>query len=214
MQRIELKGTSGSEAIGVLYAAERPTNRLLLQVGQDGAGGIEKFANTLTDEGWNVLLVGTAPGANADVIVGALVAAISHGGASIGPPRIVALADAVSVPTACATVLETHRRGDGAAISGLVVVDAVPDGTAHPWASLAEIAGLTTLIVARRSAKQARQSGLAWHRQLQTLDRDTHFMVLESGDSWAERLADPRDGFGREMRWLLEPVNSRTDHLA
>jgi hypothetical protein len=207
MQRIELKTLSGSDAAGVLYTADHPANRLLLWIG--GTGDIEKLATALTAEDWNVLHVGTAPDANADAIIGALAAAASHGDTSTGPLRIVAVAEPASVPTACAAVLETHRRGNGTAIAGLVTIDDVSDGAA----SLVDIADLTTLIVARRHATQARQSGLAWHRRLQAQGRDVHFMVLEDGGSLMDQLTDPRDPLGREVRWLLDPVNSRTAHL-
>jgi hypothetical protein len=212
MQRIELKLSGSSGTTGVLYPAERPDSRLLVWIGpHDGAEGSQP-ANSLTGEGWNVLHTGIAPGrddaATIAGIVGALTAAMSH----VPKARIVAVADGTSVPAACAAVLETYRRDDVAAIGGLVVVDAVPDMAAAVWASLSGLSTLTTLIAARQPSREARQSGLACHRQLQVLGRDTHFMVLaETGRSLAAQLADPRDVFGREVRWLLDPVNSRTD---
>jgi hypothetical protein len=207
MQRIELKALSGSEAAGVLYAAHQPAKCLLLWIGGPGAGAIETPTNTLTAEGWNVLL---APNTDADGIIAALAAAASHGAPSTSP-RIVAVAEAASASAACAAVLALHRRGEGMAIAGFVTVDAVPDIATDPWSSLADITGLATLIAARRPATQARQSGLAWHQHLQARGRDTHFMVLED-NALTDQLADPRKAFGRELRWLLEPVNSRTDH--
>jgi hypothetical protein len=218
MQRIDLEPSSSHRgADSVLYLADRPSKRLLAWIDTDVVGnvpGITKLAHELTDEGWNVLHIRAAADAGADAIAGAIAAATSRGDASLGPPHVVVIAEAASVTAACAAVRNSHRRSEGVAIAGLVTVDATPDSTARDWSSLAEITGLATLIATRRSSGAARHSGLVYHRHLQSLDRNTHFMVLtDDGRSVAERLADPGDAFGREVRWLLEPVNSRTDHL-
>jgi hypothetical protein len=216
VQRIDIKPSSrlpGADSI--LYRADRSSNTLLVWIDADGevdVAGIEKLARVLTDEGWNVLHVRTAPDANAHTIVETIAAAVPHSNLSVGPPRIIAVAEASSVAAACTAVLDSHQRNVAPAISGLVAIDATPDGTADPWASLAGISGLTTFIAARLSAGEARLKGLAYHRQLQSLERNAHFMVLaDGGRSVATQLADPRDAFSREVRWLLEPVNSRTD---
>jgi hypothetical protein len=160
----------------------------------------------LTAEGWNVLDVPLAPTSDVAAAATAIVDALARAATTLSrAPRVIVIAATDAVPAAIAAVLALP------AIAAVVTVDS-PISDSETAKSLAAIEGLITLTVASRQSWQARQHGLALHRHLQSRHRDSHFMVLAEDDrALSSRLADVCDPLGRELRWLLDPVNSRSE---
>jgi hypothetical protein len=218
MQRIDLTQPSQQDSGSVvLYRTGHSTGPLLLCVERtdaDDFGRIDQLAEALIREGWSVLHVRFEPttdlAATAARIVDALArAAAEQASASATTIRVIAIAATTSVPAALAAVLASHQQSQSPAIAAIVTVDSPMSDAemAHP---LAAIDGFITLTAAYRPSRQSRDHGLALHRYLQSLDRDSHFMVLaESDRPLSSRLSDPRDPLGSELRRLLDPVNSR-----
>jgi hypothetical protein len=209
MQRIDLtESPEQDKGSAVPHQADHPAGPLLLcavRTDADDFGPIDPLVEALTAEGWNVLDVPLAPIADVAAAAAQIVNALADATSTLsGAPRVVIIAAADAVPAALAVVLALP------AIAAIVTVD-TPMSDADMAKSLAAIEGLTTLTVASRQSSQARRHGLALHRRLQSLDRDTHFMVqAESDRALSHRLSDPRDPLGRELRWLIDPVNSRS----
>jgi hypothetical protein len=110
------------------------------------------------------------------------------------------------------TILLAHRSGSLTGPSGLVTVDAFADD--HVRAVCDELAGvenLATIWAVHREERALREPTFRHHMMLQARGRETHFLVLsDKARSLAQQLADARDPLGREMRWLLDPVHSRS----
>jgi hypothetical protein len=222
MRHIDISSAEHANAAATLYLAESASDRLLLvmEAGSSSHDGIATLAEAMTDEGWNVLHLAVTRIANATAVAVTINDALSRAttqlaSTSTRPLRIVAVADGAAALPACMAVLQSHRRENLPTIGGIVTVDAFASTPAtneisNIAAELAQLDTLVTVIATRRSSPAARRVGMSYHQLLQANGRETHFVVLaENGLTLFQQLADARDPFGREVRWLLDPVHSR-----
>ncbi len=222
MRHIDISSAEHANVAATLYLAESASDRLLLvmEAGSSSHDGIATLAETMTDEGWNVLHLAVTESTSATAVAVAINDALSRAttqlaSTSTRPLRIVAVADGAAALSACLAVLQSHRQENLPTIGGIVAVDAFASTPAtneisNITAELAQLDTLFTVIAARRSSPAARRGGMSYHQLLQANDRETHFVVLaENGLTLFKQLADARDPFGREVRWLLDPVHSR-----
>jgi hypothetical protein len=109
-------------------------------------------------------------------------------------------------------VVLAHRSDLLKSRCGLVTIDAFAgNGISALCDELAELRNLATIWAVHRTDRALRERTLRHHTTLQKLGRETHFMALpDPARSLAEQLTDSRDPLGRETRWLLDPVHSRT----
>jgi hypothetical protein len=93
-----------------------------------------------------------------------------------------------------------------------VTVDAfADDGVNEICQKLATLQNLASIWAVHREERALREATLKHHVDLQARGRETHFLVLpDRTRSLAQQLVDARDPLGREMRWLLDPVHSRS----
>ena len=179
--------------------------RLLIMLHANAGAEIAQALATLHHEGWNLLNIADAPDDDAAAVE--LLALVQDTLNEIGgAPKPVFVAEAGAAGRACRTLALWHRRGTLPRDCGLVAIDALDIAVD----SLTEIETLATLIAASREATAARGAGLASHRALQARGRDSRFVAV-ADTQWAAQLADPAQPIGRELRWLLDPVHSRTD---
>lgn len=223
MRHIDMSSPEDANMAATFYLAESASDRLLLviEAGPSSHDGVATLAETMTDEGWNVLHLAVTESTNATAVAVAIKDALSRAttqlaSTSTRPLRIVAVADgAAAALSACLAVLQSHRQESLPAIGGIVTVDAFASTPAtneisNIAAELAQLDTLVTVIATRRSSPAARRGGMSYHQLLQANGRETHFVVLaENGLTLFQQLADARDPFGREVRWLLDPVHSR-----
>jgi hypothetical protein len=187
-----------------------------MEAGPSSPDDVATLAETMTDEGWNVLHLAVTESTSATAV--AINDALSRAAtqlASMRPLRIVAVADGAATLPACLAVLQSHRQENLPTIGGIVTVDAfastpATNETSNIAAELAQLDTLVTVIAARRSSPAARRGGMSYHQLLQANGRETHFVVLaENGLTLFQQVADTRHPLGREVRWLLDPVHSR-----
>ena len=222
MRHIDISSAEHANAAATLYLAESASDRLLLvmEAGPSSHDDVAMLAETMTDEGWNVLHLAVTKIAGATAVATAINHTLSRAttqlaSTSTRPWRIVAVADGAAALPACLAVLQSHRQESLPAIGGIVTVDAFASTPAtneisNIAAELAQLDTLVTVIATRRSSPAARRGGMSYHQLLQANGRETHFVVLaENGLTLFKQLADARDPFGREVRWLLDPVHSR-----
>lgn len=220
MRHIDISSAEHANAAATLYLTESASDRLLLvmDAGPSSHDDVAMLAETMTDEGWNVLHLAVTESTSATAVAVAINDALSRATtqlASTRPLRIVAVADGAAALPACLAVLQSHRKESLPAIGGIVTVDAFASTPAtneisNIAAELAQLDTLVTVIATRRSSPAARRGGMSYHQLLQANGRETHFVVLaENGLTLFKQLADARDPFGREVRWLLDPVHSR-----
>lgn len=224
MHHIDLSlSDQGLDGQSGLYLTEPASNRLLLVVQSDvqRSDHVVAFAQSLTREGWNVLHLAAAPPADADAIAAIILDTLARAASRLTTSpnsslRIVAVADGAAGLPACIATLQSHHQKEQAKIGGIVTIDAFerPVATADRMSDiateLAKLDGLATIVAAYRSSTEARRAGMAYHRQLQALDRETHYLVLADSDvPLLTQLADAQHALGREVRWLLDPVHSR-----
>ena len=220
MRHIDISSAEHANAAATLYLAESASDRLLLvmEAGPSSHDGIATLAETMTDEGWNLLHLAVTESTSATAV--AINDALSRAttqltSTSTRPLRIVAVAAGAAALPACMAVLRSHRQESLPAIGGIVTVDAFASTPAtneisNIAAELAQLDTLVTVIATRRSSPAVRRGGMSYHQLLQANGRETHFVVLaENGLTLFQQLADARDPFGREVRWLLDPVHSR-----
>ena len=227
MRHIDLSSSDGnSYGKPGLYLTEPSSGRLLLvvQANTQDSTDVVMFADALTADGWNVLhIVAANPTADADAAATMILDTLKRATAEINadpktPLQIVAIADGAAALPACMTVLQSHRHATLPAIGGIAMIDAFEQpATESPAprmsdiaAELAKLDGLATIVAARRSSTDTRRTGMSYHRQLQALGRETHYLVLAETDTpLLAQLADAQNAPGREIRWLLDPVHSR-----
>lgn len=219
MRHIDISSPENANTAAALYLAEPASDRLLLvmEAGTSNHDESATLAETMILEGWNVLHLAVTkignPASVATTINNALLrAATQLTSTATKPLRIVAVADEAAALATCMAVLQSHRQADLPTIGGIVTVDAFASTNelSTITTDLAQLHTLVTVIAARRSSSEARRSGMSYHRLLQAKGRETHFVVLaESGSTLFQQLADARDPFCREVRWLLDPVHSR-----
>jgi hypothetical protein len=222
MRHIDISSPENANAAAALYLAEPASHRLLLvmEAGTSNHDESATLAETMTLEGWNVLHLVVTKAVDAASVAAAINEALSRAAAQLTstatkPLLIVAVADEAAALATCMAVLQSHRQADLPTIGGIVTVDAFAStSSAHDISNitteLMQLDALATVIAARRSSPAARNGGMSYHQLLQAKGRETHFVVLaENGSTLFQRLADARDSFGREVRWLLNPVHSR-----
>jgi hypothetical protein len=122
------------------------------------------------------------------------------------------IADRGTASDVCQAILLAHDGGLLTGPSGLVTVDAfADDGVDEICEELAALENLAAIWAVHREERALREKTLKHHVNLQAQGRETHFLVLaDKARSLAQQLTDSRDPLGREMRWLLDPVNSRS----
>jgi hypothetical protein len=222
MRHIDMSSPEDANMAATFYLAESASDRLLLvmEAGPSSHDDVATLAEAMTDEGWNILHLAVTKIAGATAVATAINHTLSRAtsrlaSTSTRPWRIVAVADGAAALSACLAVLQSHRQENLPTIGGIVTVDAFASTPAtneisNIAAELAQLDTLVTLIAARRSSPAARRGGMSYHQLLQANGRETHFVVLaENGLTLFQQVADARDPFGREVRWLLDPVHSR-----
>jgi hypothetical protein len=212
MKRIALAHAASSASAPVLARPERATDRLLVWAWRHGTeSGGAAFIDAYVSEGWNVLEAGSAR-ADVDAAAFGLVEAIKQARSHIGSAATVFVADDGMAPAVCRAVVLAHRSDLLKSRCGLVTIDAFAgNGISALCDELAELRNLATIWAVHRTDRVLRERTLRHHTTLQKLGRETHFMALpDPARSLAEQLTDSRDPLGRETRWLLDPVHSRT----
>ena len=212
MKRVALSCPASFTGAPMLARPERASDRLLVWLWKPGseAGGAA-FIDAYVSEGWNVLEVGCASPDSEGTPAGIVDAVGQSRSRADGAPTIF-IADQGTASALGRTVLLAHRSGSLTGPSGLVTVDAFADDDAKTTCE--EIAGLenlATIWAVHREERALRELTIRHHMMLQARGRETHFLVLpDKTRSLAQKLADPHDPLGREMRWLLDPVHSRS----
>jgi hypothetical protein len=212
MKRVALNRSASFTGAPMLARPERMSDRLLAWVWQPGseAGGAA-FIDAYVSEGWNVLEIGcAAPGEHGAPagIVDALRQSRSHSDRA----QTIFIADRGTASAVCQAILLAYGSGLLTGPSGLVTVDAfADDGVNEICEELAALEHLASIWAIHREQRALREKTLKHHINLQAQGRETHFLVLaDKARSLAQQLTDARDPLGREMRWLLDPVNSRS----
>ena len=214
MKRIALPHTASSTFRPVLSRPEWAADRLLVSVlRQDTESGGAAFMDAYVSEGWNMLEAGSATGdIDSDAVAFGLVEAVKQARSQTGSAATMFVADRGMASAVCRAVMLAHRDDLLGSLCGLVTVDAFAESRAPALCKeLAELKNLATIWAVHRTDRALRERTLKHHTALQTLGRETHFLVLPvAARSLAEQLTDSRDPLGRETRWLLDPVHSRS----
>jgi hypothetical protein len=196
----------------MLARAERMTDRLLVWVWKPGseAGGAA-LIDAYVSGGWNVLEIGCASSDDDNTPAGIVDAVRQSRSRADGAPTIF-IADKGTAFAVCQAALLARRSGLLTGPGGLVTVDAFAEDSVNEICEeLAALEGLASIWAVHREERSLREKTLKHHMNLQARGRETHFLVLpDKARSLAQQLADPRDPLGREMRWLLDPVHSRS----
>jgi hypothetical protein len=212
MKRVALSCPASFTGAPMLARPERASDRLLVWLWKPGseAGGAA-FIDAYVSEGWNVLEIGCASPDDDGTPAGIVDAVRQSRSRADGAPTIF-VADHGTASAVCQGVLLAHRSGLLTGPIGLVTVDAFAGNDIK--AICDELAGLEDLAAiwaVHREEHALREPTFRHHMMLQARGRETHFLVLpDKTRSLAQQLADPRDPLGREMRWLLDPVHSRS----
>jgi hypothetical protein len=212
MKRVALNCAASFTGAPMLARAERMTDRLLVWVWKPGseAGGAA-FIDAYVSDGWNVLEIGCASSDDDGTPDGIVDAVRQSRSRADGAPTIF-IADKGTASAVCRAVLLAHRGGLLTGPCGLLTVDAfADDGADETCEKLAALKNLAWIWAVHREERALREKTLKHHVNLQARGRETHFLVLpDKARSLAQQLADARDPLGREMRWLLDPVHSRS----
>jgi hypothetical protein len=209
MKRTALRHALSFASAPTLTRPERSSDRLLVWGWHKGdeTGGAALIGACVA-EGWNVLETACNV-ADKETTAADIADAVKQCPVFGGTLFI---ADQDLAQSVCRAVLDLCRSGSIAGAVGLVTLDAFADEALQPLAdALAEFEVLATIWAARRNNADVRRKTLAHHTALQARNRETHFVALpDDALTLAQHLADPRDPVGREMRWLLDPVHSRS----
>ncbi|HEX2366344.1 MAG TPA: hypothetical protein VHJ00_15130 [Bradyrhizobium sp.] len=212
MKRVALSCPASFTGAPMLARPERASDRLLVWLWKPGseAGGAA-FIDAYVSEGWNVLEVGCASPDSEGTPAGIVDAVGQSRSRADGAPAIF-IADQGTASAVCRAVLLAHRSGLLTGPSGLVTVDAFADDAVKAICEeLAGLENLATIWAVHREERTLREPSFRHHMMLQVRGRETHFLVLpDKTRSLVQQLADSRDPLGREMRWLLDPVHSRS----
>jgi hypothetical protein len=211
IKRTALNHSTAFSSAPVLASPERASDRLLVWVWTPGAeAGGAAFIDAYVAEGWNVLEIG-CPAADASVAsIGIIDAVAKSRSRSEGASLFIA--DRGTASSVGQAIVLGDRDLLIAGPCGLVTIDAfAEDDFAAICEPLAGLENLATIWAVHRSEQSLREQTLKHHTMLQASGRDTHFMVVpDPAKSLAQKLADSRDPLGRETRWLLDPVHSRS----
>lgn len=212
MKRVTLPHAGPDASAPVLTRPEPTSDRLLvwIRTGGSEAGGAA-FIDTYVSEGWNVLAVGVAA-ASDDLAVPIVVDAVKQAYSLQRCASTMFIADHGQASAVCRAIIRAHQDDLLKGPCGLVTIDAFADSAVPTLGKeLAALENLATIWAVRRSDAALRKKTLAHHTALQTQGRETHFLVLaDAARSLSEQLTDVRSPLGRETRWLLEPVHSRS----
>jgi len=212
MKRIALDHAASFGGAPVLARPERATNRLLVRVWKPGseAGGAA-FIDAYVSEGWNVLDIG-CPASDNDETAAGIIDAAAKSGAGAEKAATVFIADRGTASAVGQAIVLGHRDRLIAGACGLVTIDAFAENGFPPIGEkLAKLESLATIWAVQREKRELRQQTMAHHVMLQAQRRETRFLAIQDASrSLAQQLADSRDPLGRETRWLLDPVHSRS----
>jgi hypothetical protein len=212
MKRVALSHSVSFGGAPVLARPERASDRLLAWAWRPGSEtGGAAFIDAYVSEGWNVLEMGCAAPGHDDIaagIIDAVKQSLSHPDAA----GTMFIADRGMASAMCKAVVLAHRVHLIAGPCGLLTIDAfAEDGVPAMAEELAGLENLATIWAVQREHRKLREQTFKHHAVLQACGRETHFLVLpDSSRSLAEQLADSHNPLGRETRWLLDPVHSRS----
>lgn len=212
MKRVALNCPASLPGAPMLARPDRASDRLLVWVWKpESEAGGAALIDAYVSDGWNVLEIGCASSDDSVTAAGIVDAVKQSGSPADGAPTVF-IADRGTAFATCQAVLLAHRGGLLRGPSGLVTVDAfADDGVAAICEGLAALENLASIWAVHREERGLREKTFRHHASLQARERETHFVVLpDKAKSLARQLADPRDPLGRETRWLLDPVNSRS----
>jgi hypothetical protein len=191
---------------------ERAKGRLLAWIRPRGSeAGDVAFVDTYVSEGWTVLEAGVATMYD-DLAARSIVDAVKQACSRERYTSTLFVADRGTASAACKAVIQAHHDAVLNGRCGLVTVDAFAESAVPTLGKeLAALENLATIWTVRRPDAALRKKTFAHHTVLQTQGRETHFLVLpDAARSLSEQLTDIRSPLGRETRWLLEPVHSRS----
>ena len=211
IKRTALNHSTAFSSAPVLASPERASHRLLVWVWKAGseAGGAA-FIDAYVAEGWNVLEIGCPASDASATSIGIIDAVAKSRSRSEGATLFIA--DRGTASAVGQAIVLGDRDLLIAGACGLVTIDAfAEDGFAAVGETLAGLENLATMWAVHRSERSLREQTLRHHAMLQASGRETHFIVVaDPAKSLAQQLADSRDPLGRETRWLLDPVHSRS----
>ena len=208
MKRTTLTHAASFVSPPVLAQPDRSSDRLLAWASRTGEEpGGAALIDAYTAEGWNVLQA-ECGAADSDSTAADIADAVRQ---CAGSARIVFAAEP-DLALAISKAALVFCASNSTAAVGLVTTDALADEALPPIADrMAKLDRLATVWAVRRGNGEVRRKTLALHGKLQGLDRETHFVVLpEPTRPLVQHLADAQDPLGRETRWLLDPVHSRS----
>jgi hypothetical protein len=212
IKRIALSHSASFSGAPVLARPERVSDRLLVWVWRPGgeAGGAA-FIDAYVSEGWNVLEIG-CPASDNGRTAAAIVDAAAKSRTRGDGVATIFIADRGTATAVAQAIILGHRDRLIAGRCGLVTTDAfAEDEFPAVCGELAEIENLATIWAVDRGERKLRQQTFKHHAMLQERRRETHFLVLpDPARSLAQQLIDSRNPLGREARWLLDPVHSRS----
>lgn len=211
IKRIALNHSASFGSAPVLVCPERASDRLLVWIWKPGseAGGAA-FIDAYLAEGWNVLEIGclASDGRTTSTdILGAVAESRARAGGAV-----LFIADRGTASAVGQSIVLGDKNRLISGRCGFVTIDAFTEAGAPAICdTLAQLENLATIWAVRRAEPSAREATLRHHAVLQTRGRETHFLVVpDPAKSLAQQLADSRDPLGRETRWLLAPVHSRS----
>src|SRR5260221_7575014 len=211
IKRTALNHSAPFSGAPVLASPERASDRLLVWVWKPGAEvGGAGFIDAYVAEGWNGLEIG-CPAFDASATAIAIIDAVAKS-RSRSEGATLFVADRGTASSVGNAVLLGHKDRLIAGPCGLITIDAfAEDGFSAICETLGELEKLATIWAVHRGERALREQTLRHHMMLQARGRETHFMVApDPAKSLAHQLADSRDPLGRETRWLLDPVHSRS----
>lgn len=211
IRRIALNHSASFSSAPVLACPAPASDRLLVWIRKPGgeAGGAA-FIDAYLAEGWNVLEIGCLATEGRTTSIDILGAVAEARARTAGTILFIADRGMASVVGQSIVFGDKDRRIAGR--RGFVTIDAFAEaGAAAICDALAQLENLATVWAVRRGERGLRDATLRHHAMLQEHGRETHFVVVaDPAESFAQQLADPRDPLGRETRWLLAPVHSRS----
>jgi hypothetical protein len=212
MKRVVLPPAASNAPAPVLTQPDEASGRLLAWIRpHDSKADGAAFIDSYVAEGWNVLEAGAAVADN-EVAARSIVDAVKQADSYVSFTSIMFIADHGAASAVCQAILQAHRKDLLKGPCGLVTIDAFAERAVPALGDkLAELENLATIWAVHRTHSALRKRTFARHTALQTRGQETHFLVLpNAARSMAERLADTRDPLSREIRWLLEPIHSRS----
>jgi len=211
IRRTVLNHSAPFSSAPVLASPERASDRLLVWVWKPGAeAGGAAFIDAYVAEGWNVLEIGCPASDVSATSIGIIDAVAKSRSRSEGATLFIA--DRGTASAVGQAIVLGDRDLLIAGSCGLVTIDAfAEDEFAAIGETLSGLENLATIWAVHRGESTLREQTFRHHMMLQARGRETHFMIVPGpAKSLAQQLADSRDPLGREARWLLDPVHSRS----